>query len=159
MLAPRTASGETAEISAVPPLVGALSKAVGRTVITLTASDDFDDSERVARADRPHEGGLVPRLEHVRNLRHVEKRRHARQQPLAEGGAASPCGNSAATARIRGWPRTTGQHAIVGQWLRRGRCSLVGTDRPQLEVAGQLVRPHGAGVQAANQSGQISARF
>ena len=110
----------------------------------MTASDDFDDSERVARADRPHEGGLVPRLEHVRNLRHVEKRRHARQQPLAEGGAASPCGNSAATARIRGWPRTTGQHAIVGRWLRRGRCSLVGTDRPQLEVAGHLVRPHGA---------------
>ena len=86
VLAPGTASGETAEISAVPPLVGALSKTVGRTVITLTASDDFDDSERVARADRPHEGGIVPHLEHVRNLRHVEKRRHARQQPLAEGG-------------------------------------------------------------------------
>ena len=67
--------------------------------------------------------------------------------------AASVCGNGAAKARIRGWPRTTrGQHAIVGRWLRRGRCSLVGTDRHQLEVAGHLVRPHGAGVQAAGQS-------
>ena len=55
--------------------------------------------------------------------------------------AASVCGNGAAKARIRGWPRTTrGQHAIVGRWLRRGRCSLVGTDRHQLEVAGHLVR-------------------
>ena len=34
VLAPVAASGETAEISAVPPLVGALSKTVGRTVIT-----------------------------------------------------------------------------------------------------------------------------
>ena len=70
--------------------------------------------------------------------------------------AASVCGNGAATARIRGWPRgwprtIRGQHAIVGRWLRRGRCSLVGTDRNQLEVAGHLVRPHEAGVQAAEQ--------
>eukprot|EP00964_Phaeocystis_antarctica_P147861 scaffold114566_cov63-Phaeocystis_antarctica.AAC.2 len=48
----------------------------------------LDDGERVARVDRPHEGGLVLHLEHVRDLRHVEQRRHARQQPLAKGGRA-----------------------------------------------------------------------
>ena len=66
--------------------------------------------------------------------------------------ASSACGNGVALAQIRGWPRTTGQHATVGRRLRRGRCSLVGTDRHELEVAGHLVRPHGAGREAARDS-------
>ena len=107
--------------------------------------------------------GLTTRVVQTRRLV-VDSRPDGEFSALRTGGvmrreagtrrrAASVCGNGAAKARIRGWPRTTrGQHAIVGRWLRRGRCSLVGTDRHQLEVAGHLVRPHGAGVQGAGQS-------
>ena len=98
--------------------------------------------------------GLTTRVVQTRRLV-VDSRPDGEFSALRTGGvmrreagtrrrAASVCGNGAAKARIRGWPRTTrGQHAIVGRWLRRGRCSLVGTDRHQLEVAGHLVRPHG----------------
>ena len=112
--------------------------------------------------------GLTTRVVQTRRLV-VDSRPDGEFSALRTGGvmrreagtrrrAASVCGNGAAKARIRGWPRTTrGQHAIVGRWLRRGRCSLVGTDRHQLEVAGHLVRPHGPGMQGAGQSPEISS--
>ena len=71
-------------IAALPPVAGAASNAVARTVITLIGSFELHRRERVAGVDRAHEGVRRFDAGDVRDLRDVQLRGDARHHVLAE---------------------------------------------------------------------------